>query len=148
MLRVIVCIPFLLQAQSGDKAREEYAYSAGIQAYIYGLAPSIMDVTRQQVAPPPRRNRLAHASTLATHLSKSVVAPNNDTLYSTAWLDLATGPLVLHVPQIRRYHTFQFLDAYTNNFAYVGTRVTGAAGGDFLIHGPGWKGSAPAGAKV
>ena len=129
------------QAQPSEKAREEQAYSVGIQAYIYGLAPNIIALTRQHAAPPPLLNRFVHATALATHQSRAVVAPNNDTLYSTAWLDLTQGPLVMHLPAIARYHTFQFLDAYTNNFAYAGTRATGSQGGDFLIHGPGWRGT-------
>ncbi|MBI4905927.1 MAG: DUF1254 domain-containing protein [Acidobacteria bacterium] len=137
-----------LSGQPTDRALEEQAYSAGIQAYIYGLAPNIMAVTRDQAAPPQRRNRISHAAALATHQSRSVVAPNNDTLYSTAWLDLAQGPQLLHLPVIRRYHTVQFLDAYTNNFAYAGTRTTGSDGGDFVIHGPGWRGKIPTGARV
>jgi len=147
-MRLALLLPLTLLAQTSDKAREEQAYSIGVQAYIYGLAPNILEVTRQQVAPPANRNRFIHAASLATHQSRAVVAPNNDTLYSTAWLDLAQGPLLMHVPAISRYHTFQFLDGYTNNFAYVGTRVTGSNGGDFVIHGPGWRGKIPSGAKA
>ena len=44
-----------------------------------------------------------------------------------------------------RYYTFQFLDAYTNVFAYVGTRATGSNGGTYLIAGPDWNGQVPQG---
>lgn len=66
-----------------------------------------------------------------------------DLLYIGGWLDLASGPLVLHVPEIaNRYYSLQFTDPTDGtNFAYVGTRTTGTAAGDYLISGPGWNGS-------
>ena len=47
-----------------------------------------------------------------------------------------------------RYYVLQFVDAWTNNFAYVGQRATGTGGGDFLLVPPGWDGDPPAGATV
>lgn len=61
-----------------------------------------------------------------------------DTIYSIAQLDLSNGPLLLTVPPTGdRYFVLQFVDAWTNNVAYVGTRATGNEGGDFLIVPPG-----------
>jgi hypothetical protein len=78
---------------------------------------------------------------LITPNDTDVVLPNADTLYCVSWLDLSNGPLVLKVPPIPdRYYTFEFLDAYTNVFTYVGTRATGSQGGTYLITGPEWKG--------
>ena len=55
---------------------------------------------------------------------------NNDTLYSIAQLDVSGGPLRLRVPDTAgRYYVLQFVDAWTNNFAYVGRRATGTAAG-------------------
>ena len=63
------------------------------------------------------------------------------------WLDLAKGPLVLHVPGMAgRYYSVQFTDPSNNtNFAYVGKRATGTEAGDYLVSGPGWKGTMPQG---
>jgi len=74
---------------------------------------------------------------------------NRDTLAAAGWLDLRDGPQVLHVPDMAgRYYSVQFIDPSNNtNFAYVGKRATGTAAADFLISGPGWTGSAPAGMK-
>ncbi|HSR88374.1 MAG TPA: DUF1214 domain-containing protein, partial [Pontiella sp.] len=60
-----------------------------------------------------------------------------------------TEPLVLTVPEISkdRYYSIQFVDAYTYNFAYVGSRTTGNSAGNFLLAGPNWKGEKPAGIK-
>jgi hypothetical protein len=65
------------------------------------------------------------------------VSPNNDTLYVLAALDLRPGPLVLNVPDTAdRYYVLQLVDAWTNNFAYIGRRATGTAAGRFLLAGP------------
>jgi hypothetical protein len=76
------------------------------------------------------------------------VSPNNDTLYVVAALDLGGGPLVLHVPETAgRYYVLQFVDAWSNNFAYVGRRASGTAASDWLLvpagyTGPGLPGAA------
>jgi hypothetical protein len=76
-----------------------------------------------------------------------VQSPNSDTPYSFLALDLRTEPIVLTVPKIEkdRYFSIQLIDLYTHNFDYIGSRTTGNDGGDFLIAGPGWKGSTPEG---
>jgi hypothetical protein len=72
---------------------------------------------------------------------------NRDTLLTVGWLDLRQGPQILHVPDMAgRYYSVQFTDPSKNtNFAYVGKRTTGTEAGDYLITGPGWKGTVPQG---
>lgn len=73
-----------------------------------------------------RVNRLGHRRTLSDHQARSVTTPNNDTLYSSAWLDLEGGPLLLRVPGIAgRYWSIQFLDIYTNTIEMVGAGRSG-----------------------
>ena len=86
--------------------------------------------------PPP-----ASASKLMT------TGVNHDTLLTVGWLDLRQGPQILHVPDTAgRYYSVQFTDPSKNtNFAYVGKRSTGTEAGDYLISGPGWKGTLPQG---
>ncbi len=77
-----------------------------------------------------------------------IVRPNVDTLYSTAYLDLKNGPLVITVPAIPdRYYSLQFIDAYSNNYHYIGSRLNDTTGGTYLLAGPGWNGTAPSGLK-
>ncbi|RYY98289.1 MAG: DUF1254 domain-containing protein, partial [Comamonadaceae bacterium] len=77
---------------------------------------------------------------------REVVSPNNDTVYSNAWLDLSHGPVVIHTPDMgERYWTLGLLDAWTNPFAYVGRRTTGNRAQRTLMHGPGWTGAVPEG---
>ncbi|MDR5740200.1 DUF1254 domain-containing protein [Caballeronia sp. LZ016] len=79
--------------------------------------------------------------------NKEIVTPNNDTPYSWAWLDLRREPWVLTVPKVpdHRYYVFQWVDLYTYNFAYVGSRTTGNDGGSYLLAGPHWNGDTPKG---
>ena len=94
-------------------------------------------------------NRFRHAVEILGPEHRAVVRPNNDTLYSTLWLDLRAEPMVLILPPISdRYYSFQFVDMYTHNFAYAGLRSTGTEGGIFLIAGPEWSGDKPSGVDV
>ncbi|HJQ61213.1 MAG TPA: DUF1254 domain-containing protein, partial [Vineibacter sp.] len=97
----------------------------------------------------PRRvpeNAFGHTRILLNHRARAVTTPNNDTLYSSAWLDLSPGPLVLAVPDVGdRYYSLAFMDAWTNNFAYVGRRTTGTRVGRYFIVGPRWQGQPPDG---
>lgn len=93
-------------------------------------------------------NSFSHARSLAGPADRFVTI-NNDTVYSMAQLDLSAGPLLLEVPAVgERYYVLQFIDAWTNNFAYIGTRATGSDAGRFLLVPPGWSGEPPAGTTV
>lgn len=90
-------------------------------------------------------NTFSHARKLAGP-EDTFVTINNDTVYSMAQLDLSAGPVRLEVPDTRdRYYVLQFIDAWTNNIAYVGTRATGSQAARFLITPPGWDGQVPDG---
>ena len=122
----------------------------GAQAYLYGYPLVIMDLTRSQAAlaidpaAPLRRVRQFPDASF-----KGVVRPNVDTLYTTAFIDMARGPWVFEMaPNDQRYEVMAFMDAWTNVFAAPGTRVNGSAGGTFLIAGPGWQGSVPPGMRL
>jgi hypothetical protein len=93
-------------------------------------------------------NAFGHARELAGPEFK-FVTPNNDTLYAIAMCDVRQGPLALHVPDTAgRYYVLQFVDAWSNNFAYIGRRATGTGAGDFLLVEAGWDGDAPDGTTV
>ena len=88
------------------------------------------------------------ASPLASNSAVLVTGSNTDTLYVGGWLDLGKEPQVLHVPDMAgRYYSVEFVDPRDGTvFGYVGRRVTGTNAGNFLITGPGWKGTVPSGA--
>jgi acyl-CoA synthetase (NDP forming) len=91
-------------------------------------------------------NQFTHTRRLRGPDDKEVVTPNNDTLFTNAWLDLSAGPLVIDVPAMgARYWVLGFLDAWTNPWAYAGRRTTGGQAQRLFVHGPGWVGETPAG---
>jgi hypothetical protein len=117
-----------------------FAYSAYKRAVVqHGLGGGPIPLNTLYAMPTRVSAAASNASLLATG--------TDDVLYFGGWLDLATGPLVLHVPDMAgRYYSVQFTDPSDGaDFAYVGTRTTGTAAGEHLIRGPGWKGSMPPG---
>lgn len=91
-------------------------------------------------------NQFTHTHRKLGPEDREVVSPNNDTVYSNAWLDLAQGPVIIESPDMgERYWTLGLLDAWTNPFAYVGRRTSGNRAQRTLVHGPHWRGHVPAG---
>jgi hypothetical protein len=91
-------------------------------------------------------NQFTHTHRKLGPDDREVVSPNNDTVYSNAWLDLSQGPVLIDTPDMgERYWTLGLLDAWTNPFAYVGRRTTGNRAQRTLVHGPRWAGVVPAG---
>ncbi len=89
-------------------------------------------------------NNLFNQIALSNTSTRFIVAPNQDTLYSAAVIDLRGEPQVLSVPDVTdRYWVYQFLDPWTNTFAYLGTRATHGKGGVFVLTPPGWTGTLP-----
>ena len=95
-------------------------------------------------------NEIHNTARVYTPDDKAVQTPNSDTPYSMLGLDLRAEPVVLTFPAVDkgRYYSAQFIDAYTFNFAYVGSRATGNAAGKYLVAGPRWNGEKPAGIKA
>ncbi len=126
-------------------AREAYLWGYPIVdnysvLYNYALDPS----SPEYKAP---LNRIGHARRVAGPGDRAIVAPNVDTPYSYAWLDLRAEPIVLSIPEFERdrYVSLQLIDGYTYILGYVTPRTNGNRGGNFLVAGPGWTGTAPAG---
>ncbi len=89
-------------------------------------------------------NDFWHASRLMDASYRDGGCPNNDTLYSMAWLDLSEEPIILSHPDMgERYFTFELMGIDSDNFDYVGQRTTGSKAGSFAIVGPDWEGDLP-----
>ncbi len=122
--------------------------SLAADAYVWGSPLVITERTLQTFSRLVGVNRLFWQQKLSDPSSRVVVAPNVDTLYSIAVLDLRAAPMMLTVPRITdRYYAFQFIDAWTDSFAYVGTRATGGRAGTWFITPPDWRGTVPAGTE-
>ncbi len=92
-------------------------------------------------------NVLHNTTRVYTPADKAIQTPNSDTPYSQLGVDLRAEPLVITVPAVPdgRYYSLQFIDLYTFNFAYVGSRATGNGAGRYMLAGPGWVGAVPDG---
>ena len=125
----------------------------GVDAYIYGYPLVTMEMTRRVMtnvrepeatrAPMGQFLRARHYPNAAY---RDVTAPNADTLYTTAWIDVGKEPWVLSLPDAHdRYYLFPMLDGWTDVFQVPGKRTTGTGPQTYAITGPGWKGTLPAG---
>jgi len=131
--------------------------SLSYDAYIYLYPLVMMEVSRRQAinveadtkpafGPP---NQFHHLRAFPTAEFRAVVRPNFDTLYSSAWLDLTAGPVLVHAPDTDdRYYMLPMLDMWTDVFANPGKRTTGTGSQDFVVVGPGYAGELPAGKPV
>jgi hypothetical protein len=122
-------------------------------AYVFGYPLVTMEMTRRIMtnvaAPVGNRGPMGQfvkSRQYPDAAFRDVTAPNADTLYTTAWIDLGQEPWVLSIPDMKgRYFLFPMLDGWTNVFQVPGTRTTGTAAQTYAITGPGWSGSLPAG---
>jgi len=135
-------------------AQENLAYTIGVQAYIYGYATVELYRTFYQQAIDPDRghsvgvNEFNHIRKLVSPQDTWVITPNNDTLYSRAWLDISKEPIILHIPPIKdRFFAFPIGDFYHDSVASLGWWEVGQKGGDFALVAPGWQGVLPAGTE-
>jgi hypothetical protein len=137
--------PILAGPASGSAAAvvtPRRAAALGRQTYIYGfplLESERVRRTETSVRCPDAMgdapvNSFSTATRYARPSDRTVVAPNVDTLYSIAHLDLGRGPVVLSHPAMgHRYFVFELLDPYTNTIGYIGSRTTGSKAGRFAI---------------
>jgi hypothetical protein len=92
-------------------------------------------------------NSIYNDEKVFTYKDTAVVTPNSDTPYSMRWLDLRAEPMVISVPAVekQRYYSVQLVDGNAYNYGYIGNRATGIEAGNYLVAGPDWQGTAPAG---
>jgi hypothetical protein len=133
---------------------EPEAQGIANEAYLYFYPLITMDLARKQatnVAPGKEigkapMNSFASFPEYPSAGDKRVVRFNFDTLSSSAWLDLTSGPVVVSAPDTAgRYYLLPMLDMWTDVFASPGWRTTGTAAANFLVTPPGWTGTVPSG---
>lgn len=133
---------------------EQEAHDIGVQAYLYFYPLVSMDITRRvainnepgKIPGLGPENMFNSFTAFPTADFKAVVRPNFDTLYSSAFLDLAKEPVIVSAPDTcGRYYLLPMLDMWTDVFASPGWRTTGTQAANFLVTPPGWSGTVPAG---
>jgi len=136
-----------------DLIRGGEDFATALDAYIYGYPLVTMEMTRRvmtNVGKPEGtrapQGQLIKLRTYPDATFRDVTAPNADTLYTTSFLDVGDEPWVLSVPDMKgRYFLLPFLSGWTDVFEVPGTRTTGTQAQTFLITGPNWQGTLPAG---
>jgi len=142
------------RSNSGQPGVEESVRIA-TEAYIYGYPLVTVDMTRKRFtnvavpddshAPMGQLIKLRAYPAVENH---AVTAPNADTLYTTAFMDVTREPWILSVPDMgNRYFLLPMLSGWTDVFEVPGTRTTGSAAAKYAITGPGWSGKLPDGVK-
>jgi len=124
--------------------------SVGMAAFVWGypLVETVRTCHAMTVAPPSEGrlatlpfDKLFMKPSPSTAADRVVVAPSNDLLYGTAWINLANGPRLVTVPSSRRhggrYFSLALYDAWTNNFANPGLRQSDPGGETLVLVGPG-----------
>ena len=159
----VVATPALSQtslAQTDDSAKQ--AYDLGLKAFVWGYPAVRMEKTRElmtrvPVAVSPTLYKITNLVFAPVNQVANTWKPlgpefsliksaNSDTLYSAVWFDVRSQPIVLRVPNTKgRFYTFQFVDAWTNNFYYASQRTKGFARQEYALAMPSWRGALPKG---
>jgi hypothetical protein len=158
MLRSSIVAAAMLTLAAGaahaqaDKVKE--AVDIATDAYVYGYSLITTDVTRVQMTNVDKVSALTGPVNQFSNVPRyppadyrGVSAPNADTLYSLAWLDLTEPQVFSHPDMGKRFHLFPMIDMWMTIFASPGTRTGDGKAANYLITGPGWKGQVPKGMK-
>ena len=129
-----------------DTPDTETVWEMVSEAYIYAFPLVLTDATKTlstntdgTMTGRAPINQFNHAKKLADASFRTVVTPNVDTVYSQAWLDISTEPMVYVLPETDRFCNVQLLDAWTNTAAVLDKA------GAYAIALPGWEGELPDG---
>jgi hypothetical protein len=127
------------------------AQSIAVEAYIYGYSLITTEVTRVQMsnvakqeglhAPP---GQFINVPRYPPAEFRAVSAPNADTLYSLAWVDLTEPQIFSHPDLDKRFHVFEMTDLWMTDFNSPGSRTGDDQAANYLLTGPGWSGDVPA----
>jgi len=130
------------------------AEQIALDAYVYGYSLITTEVTRVQMSNVDKvvgmhapTGQFANIKRYPPADFRLVSAPNADTLYSVAWLDLAEPQVFSHPEMGERFYLFEMTDLWMTDFDSPGTRTAGGKAANYLITGPGWAGAVPEGMK-
>lgn len=141
-----------VETKAAADAKSVEALALATEAYVYAYPLVTMEMTRRIMtnvaSPEGTRAPMGQFVRMREYPNakfRDVTAPNADTLYTTAWVDVSKEPWILSIPDMDgRYFLFPMLDGWTNVFQVPGTRTTGTQAQKYAITGPGWSGTLPA----
>jgi hypothetical protein len=152
VLLVVLCVACSSKNETKTPGLEE-AVGTAVDAYLYGYPLVTFDIARMQQtnvavpdaehAPMGQMIRMRSYPAVDNHCC---AAPNADTLYTEAWLDVSNEPSILSVPDMgNRYYIIPMLDGYSEVFSVASPATTGYKAQTYAITGPGWTGTLPPG---
>jgi hypothetical protein len=118
------------------------------EAYLYGYPLITSEIRRLQMSsgkhsPPGAFLNIKRYPPADYH---GISAPNADTLYSLAWLDVGKEPMVFSHPDMgKRFYLFPMYSLWMSVIDSPGSRTRGQKAAKYLITGPGWQGKVPRG---
>ena len=129
------------------------ALAIAVDAYIYGYPLVTFDMVRgsrpTSPAPMPSTRPMGQMILMRSYPAVDnhcCAAPNADTLYTMAWLDVSKQPYVFAIPEMGdRYYIMPFLDGWSEVFAVASQPLNGGAAQTYAVTGPGWTGTLPDG---
>jgi len=147
----------LTQPATGVQMHPDYARTIAATAYLWGW-PMVNQFNRRaaitQAPTPGRLNGVlpcaprGHLGMLNDYIDPGqtfVACPNQDVVYGLGFLSVDEEPVVLQVPDFGdRFWVYAIYDARTDQIANVG-KPYGTKPGFYLLVGPHWEGTMPAG---
>jgi hypothetical protein len=142
---------------AGGPMTKSYVEMVGRMAYLWGWplvyvynqrngltkVPEI--VMLNNAVPVAPMNQVAMLSDYVNPAETLIADPNQDVVYGLGFLSLEKEPVVIQVPNFgKRFWTLPFYDARTDQFSQLGLQY-GTKPGFYMIVGPNWKGTPPAG---
>lgn len=151
---ILAAVSIAVSAQAEGLAPGE-AQSIAEEAYIYGYSLLSVEMSRKVITnvekPTTTRapmGQFANLREYPTAAYRDVTAPNADTLYSNAFIDVSKEPWVLSWPDMGdRYYVWEFYDAWVPVIFDPGSRTTGQKKQAYAVTGPSWKGTLPEGVQ-
>ncbi len=148
-----IAISFAAHADETSPPGAIEAVGIAVEAYIYGYPLVTFDTVRKQqtnVAKPDAQHapmgQMIRMRTYPAADNHCCAAPNADTLYTEAWLDVSREPAIFSIPDMGdRYFIMPMLDGWSEVFEVADSRTTGGKAQTYAITGPGWSGVLPAG---
>lgn len=150
---VAVVAVVLVGVSRAPSLHTEAAVRAAVDAYIYGYPLITFDMARKQQTnverPDEQHAPMGQMIKMREYLpidNHCCAAPNADTLYTLAWLDVSEEPWVMTIPEIKdRYYIAPFLDGFSEVIKVISSINDGSKAQTLAITGPGWSGTLPEG---
>jgi len=153
VIAILVVVAVIVFVPRTRPLHVEDAVRIATDAYIYGYPLVTFDMARRQQtnvarpdsehAPVGQMIKMRSYPAVDNHCCS---APNADTLYTIAWLDVGKEPWVFGIPEMgERYFILPMLDGFSEVITVASPATTGSRAQTYAIAGPGWQGTLPEG---